>query len=66
MRRTRLLLTGAMVSTLGTVFLAGLSAQPAAKVDLCHRQGNNGYVPISVGGAAEATHLGHGDAAALC
>jgi hypothetical protein len=63
MRRTRLVLSGALVSTLGTISLVTLSAQPAPKVDLCHRQGNGGFVPISVGGPAAATHLGHGDAA---
>ncbi len=49
------------VTVLATVFAAGASAAPAAKVDLCHVRGNGSYGPITVSAAAVPAHLAHGD-----
>lgn len=52
-----LALAGMAVSALVT----GAAAAPAAKVDLCHTQGNGSYSPVSVAASSVAAHLKHGD-----
>ena len=48
-------------AVLGQTFAAKPAAKPAAKVDVCHLEGNGSFHLINVSGNALAAHLAHGD-----
>jgi hypothetical protein len=57
----------AVLSTVAFAAVLGMQpspaqAQPAARVDVCHRTGHGRFVPVSVSGNALPAHLAHGDA----
>lgn len=51
----------ALFMALAIVVTPPPSSAAPAKVNLCHRTGNGGFQPISVGANASGAHLAHGD-----